>query len=816
MKSRISILIFAAFAFNLLLSTALPLIDGLNLGSTSTSYAESKKRLTREERREQRRNRATASSESKTKSIPKHLLKEEEKVDNKSFDEELAKDSGLDTLLILDSSGSMRRTDPNRLRDQGAKLFIRFLGEGDRVAIFQFDREAKKVLDFTQINAAKIPVIDAAIGQVGVTGTHTNIETPLKQALDFLKTNGRKDVVKSIILLSDGKMDPHPESGSAEDLTKKLFSEDLRQLRRIGVKVYTLSFSEEADQELLGKIADETNAIHWFAPDVNTIHKKFSEMFLALKNPQVLLPEGSGYEVDASANEITFYISRNSKEQNISIINPLGAEITNRDIPAGVKWFKGELFDIITIANPMPGFWGIEGVEPSDGFATLLSDIKLQVKWPSSTLMVGDSVRLVARLTEEGKPIDRAELKDLIFYNYQVINKENGERVLKGSLIDNGTEGDETAGDGLYSTVIKIDKEGDYQLVVNVTAPTFTRHQVLPLPVSKGFIFLSSEKREVEHKEETFFVINLGSAAMELDHLNLMLLAKKVGSEELIELPLEPVTKAKDHYEVSAKTLPQGGFAIEARLSGTNSHGSAIKAASETIHYVTEETVAGDLHDEHTKETDSEPSNIPEILSSVLTALWAVGLALFIRKKYPPQPKVANSPEAYIPPAEYKTKLEKIKANLSTERREPTNHELELFAVLGSEAFGADANTIAAAKNDAQAKDLDKPADEKELEEKAEASKTDADDKTSEQTEEQVKVEETKDQQQATESTENSEEVEQKSDASEESTEKIAPDEAAKESTEETAETEVTTTEGEPETAAKVSKEEPKKDQEPA
>ena len=70
----------------------------------------------------------------------------ESPIDDKVFDAELAKPTAIDAVVIIDASRSMLRTDPQRLRNQGAKLFMRFLSEGDRLGIIQFDREAQAVV----------------------------------------------------------------------------------------------------------------------------------------------------------------------------------------------------------------------------------------------------------------------------------------------------------------------------------------------------------------------------------------------------------------------------------------------------------------------------------------------------------------------------------------------------------------------------------------------------------------------------------------------------------------------------------------------
>jgi Ca-activated chloride channel family protein len=47
-------------------------------------------------------------------------------------------DAGFDIILLIDSSGSMKQTDPRNYRKEAPKLFISLLDKDDRVGIMSF------------------------------------------------------------------------------------------------------------------------------------------------------------------------------------------------------------------------------------------------------------------------------------------------------------------------------------------------------------------------------------------------------------------------------------------------------------------------------------------------------------------------------------------------------------------------------------------------------------------------------------------------------------------------------------------------------
>ena len=60
-----------------------------------------------------------------------------------------AKSTGIDAVLVLDSSGSMKHTDPLNLRLPAAKLFIALLGDKDRAGVISFSDQGYPILGLT-------------------------------------------------------------------------------------------------------------------------------------------------------------------------------------------------------------------------------------------------------------------------------------------------------------------------------------------------------------------------------------------------------------------------------------------------------------------------------------------------------------------------------------------------------------------------------------------------------------------------------------------------------------------------------------------
>lgn len=396
----------------------------------------------------------------------------------------------VDAVLLLDSSGSMLQTDPKRLRDEGAKLFLQFLRPEDRIAIMQFDREAKLLRPFSEFSKEEISAIANDIGKVSTEGTYTDLLAGIQAASDLLKKEKRPDASGIVLMLSDGKMEPDPAVGQPYPRLEQLLNSELPALKAAGVRVHTLAFSELSDRKLLSEIAATTDGVGTYAPDADAIHQAFANLFLAVKKPQVLPLTSKGFSIDPDVREATFYVNREA-EGEVTLISPLGKEFTANSVDDSIKWFRGGNFDVITISSPQHGDWSLRGTITKDGFATVLTNLKLVSDWPA-TITAREPTLLQARLNEGEKPVVLREMSGSTRYALQIIPTDKvAEPVIEDVLFDDGTHGDKIPGDGIFSYRVTLHEPGEYKLWIVAKGPTFDRRQQIPFRVKPPLISVS-------------------------------------------------------------------------------------------------------------------------------------------------------------------------------------------------------------------------------------------------------------------------------------------------------------------------------------
>jgi uncharacterized protein (TIGR03503 family) len=675
--------------------------SGIVLNSTFSS-AESKKESAKPERVIKRK----PAEEKKAKHSDAGTVHAPDAIESKHDfqDKEEVGIGGLEAVLLLDSSRSMQKTDPKRIRDQGAKLFLQFLEPEDKVSIIEFSDVANVLMDLKSMKSVTSQEIVGLLENIKNEGNFTNFLAPLESALDILLSSETKNASKVVILLTDGQMDPSSIPEQKEEFVNKLLKDKLPEYAKRNIKVFTLGLSDLADKELLSEIAKKTDAHAEYAQDVNTIHTVFSNIFLSIKKPQVLELESGGFSIDGNTSEATFFINRQTQSDSIIVIDPTGKEYVNKDFPSSWKWFRGDLFDVITIPSPLPGRWGIKGgVGDLTGFAKLLSDLKLEYSFPSQSFSVGDSAVVKVRLTESGKILDDKDLASLIFYSYRIVNVKTGQVYLQGQFADKGDRGDEKAGDGVFSDILTLNEEGEYKLFLVATAPTFTRQAHIPFNVSAGLISLNHIPRNEFTGAKDSYVVSLLGSSKELEKRIVAIDA--VNNGEKYQVNLEKYKISEDSYQVPLDRLKSGENLVVALLQGLDKSKHEVRAKSEQVKIkVDAHVVAGHeeaaenkiaeevvlVEGEHAEEIKVdgehvEPENESYLIWGIISLLISLICSGVIAKIFIGRSKTDGGSkievrEEYVIPSTLNEQLEVILSKVGDDRREFFPAELAIFA----------------------------------------------------------------------------------------------------------------------------------------
>ncbi|MEZ4754379.1 MAG: VWA domain-containing protein [Bdellovibrionota bacterium] len=567
----------------------------------------------------------------------------------------------LDAILVLDASGSMRITDPARLRDEGAKLFLQFLKPGDRLGIIEFSDKAKVIRPLSDFDRGASDVTGAEIAKAGNSGLYTDLFSGIQAAAEMLKSKGRQEANQVIILLSDGKMDPEPSKGSPYMRSLELKNNYLPDLKSKSIKIHTLSFSDRADKDLLAEIALATDGVNWFTPDAETIHESFADLFLVVKKPQVLPLTSKGFRIDPDIKEATFYINREGDEE-ISLVRPSGGEVTPKSKVEDVQWYRSNKFDIITVHKPEAGSWQLVGLPKNSGYATVITNLRLTTDWPSS-VYAGYNNILQARLYDNEKAIDLPTMTSEIRYAFQITPTDKiSEPIIRETLHDDGKHGDKIAKDGVFASTVLLNDPGEYKLKIVASGPTFERYLHIPFRVKPRRISVEivavlvgdaghgghssgSGHEDQGHAGAGHTATDSHGDSSTHDYIRI-LLSPEVASFKKVKISLIaidekkkryniPVKKAEDslRYEAPASVLPKDGkYILQAFLEAEGKRKTRVNDQSLIVEY-TKHTAKIDEHQEEVLELAKEPEGPPPpespLIYIILVTLANLGVGAY-------------------------------------------------------------------------------------------------------------------------------------------------------------------------------------------
>ena len=396
--------------------------------------------------------------------------------------------AGIDVLLVMDSSGSMKKTDPKYLRIPAAKLFISLLNSDDRAGIISFSDGGYSLINLTYIDSEekKRSLLDAA-DRITSTGMFTNLHAALQSAGEQLIGSKDDTREKIIILMSDGVMDV----GDPEEDNKLLDSIDADlsvQLEDNNIKVYTVAFTDQSDTILLQRVAKRTGGFYNLARSDKDLHVIFSSIFESLKAPDMLPMSKNSFTIDDSVNEVTIVATKISPDTIIKIGAPNGEKYSHTTELTGTDWFVSDTFDMITITRPVSGTWEIFFSTEKNNKAYIITDLKLGTNFDQLYSTFGEPLNIELWLEKEGQKITEKTILDTLEVRIELTSPNGNLQKLKPFHKDGG----------VYVRRIAPFTPGNYQMKIVVDGKTFAREKVFVFNVADT----KESKEDIKHASE--------------------------------------------------------------------------------------------------------------------------------------------------------------------------------------------------------------------------------------------------------------------------------------------------------------------------
>ncbi|MBF0557657.1 MAG: VWA domain-containing protein [Nitrospirae bacterium] len=374
-----------------------------------------------------------------------------------------AEAKGSDIVLLIDSSGSMRKTDPHDSRKTSAKLFVSLLGSDDRVAVVSFGDSAKLLLPLTKNTKENHDSFVRAINKVSSREFSTDIYDAVKKGYEELKTSTAKK--KVLVMLSDGKLtlgSAEKEAVALSNLTA-LFPE----LAKSGITLSTIAFSELADAKFLEDLAKACGGFFKLALTENDIHVIFAAMFEKIKSPDSVPFDGDTFTLDKDIKEAIVFVSKKAGTTT-TLVEPSGRKDTPKRFGKNIQWFETKLFDLITVTEPDPGKWKVNLSTKEGNKVFVMTNLSLKSSFNNSFVNKNEMVKGEAWLERDGGPISEKDILDQISLSAELAGPDG--KTAKLPLQANGPS---------FSFEFTVPQVGDYAIALLAEGKTFKRTKTI-------------------------------------------------------------------------------------------------------------------------------------------------------------------------------------------------------------------------------------------------------------------------------------------------------------------------------------------------
>lgn len=402
-----------------------------------------------------------------------------------------------DVRLLIDSSGSMKQSDPENLRAPSLELILRLLPEGARAGMWVFGEEVAELVPLRVIDAQWRQGAAEAVAAIDDSGQRTDIPAALAAAIPDT-TQMDPAYRTSLVLLTDGKVEVSESPMANASAARRVLTGLAPEFGAAGIPIHTIALTDEADWQFLRSLARATGGIAEQAETAGELAAIFLQV-LELVAPMPRAPlTGDRFQIDDSVTAFTALVFTGGGEEPVALVDPAGDRIRSGTAVEGVEWFHNSQFTLVTVSAPVEGAWKLEAPASPGTRVMVISDLQLEVDPLPTSLPAGRQQEMGLRLRQGGETITDPEVLAALPITVEV-ERAGG----KGAVIDVSGSYPFPV-DGEYRVLLPaFDEPGRYRVLARVDARTMQRE--LPMYV------------EVEPTPETSAIVTRGTEVAQQD-----------------------------------------------------------------------------------------------------------------------------------------------------------------------------------------------------------------------------------------------------------------------------------------------------------
>lgn len=383
--------------------------------------------------------------------------------------------SNLDTVFLLDSSGSMKESDPDELRVEAIKMFLDMSqASGNKFGLVAYSDNIVREHSLDTVNSKEDKENIKNMAEGIQLGEKTDTGLGLKEAVSLMNNGHDASHRPVIILLSDGKNDPARNAEASE----KDISDAIKAARDKGYKIYTigLNYDGTVDKNQLSNIANLTGGKSYITSSAQDLPRILTDIYA--DNSKVKVQDGGTINANGAFQEVKINIPNDDVEEaNVSMLSSSPVELKLLDntgkevaLPSQNAYAtKSKRYTLLKLLNPKKGDWTLEvkGVSGDKIKINYVYNYNLSVgaNISPTDLKKDESINVSAYLMSSGQKVT----------DQSVYSGVSGKLIVKSLKDDSTKEYALTKNSNGFSGKYKFSDEGDYEVTVKLDGSSFFR-----------------------------------------------------------------------------------------------------------------------------------------------------------------------------------------------------------------------------------------------------------------------------------------------------------------------------------------------------
>ena len=371
--------------------------------------------------------------------------------------------------IIVDASGSMQTSDPNKITAEALRLISDLAPENKAtIGVWLFGEKPRVLFPESLITPSSKAKLANYVSNYNTEDLKTDLESILTMLLKTPDTAGlAPGFNREWILVTDGMVDISLDEQVNEASRQRIWGAITQQLEEKGIHLHTISLTGYTDKALLDHLSYRTNATHTEVAVPEDLLDTFDRIYSQASPAEELPLIDNGFDVDSNIDEVTFEMLHATGVVP-KIIQPNGESLPLVERP-GVHVSDAPHYTLVTVTQPEAGHWRVENVNLMRTQVRVLSSLVAKATKVAPLSFTKETIDSNVALFQDGIPVSEPDVLGSTTVTQKLSRIAGGSKtpVLTVAMNQVGTE--------YKSRIEGVSKPGLYELSSTIHGDTFSR-----------------------------------------------------------------------------------------------------------------------------------------------------------------------------------------------------------------------------------------------------------------------------------------------------------------------------------------------------